>query len=396
MADFSSRFPDVDMDDFEFLPSPPAFRPGADTGEGGSSVSGRKGSVSVSGQIPKPFHPAPQSTSTYGFGAGLALPARKSSLSSASNGSDPPTAGAGAGAGAAASLSNGYASTISQPRLPASQQQQQQEQHQQQQQVKSPPLPPPSGTKPHRPPLPKPPSAPSLPNLDAKTISPTDLYSYLDHHNHSSPPTTSILLLDVRTRQAFSAARIEAKHSVCLEPFTLSSASTAASIEASLEVSPAQEKEWFAHRANFDLIVVYDRSTKQLPSRSGRPQLPLTFGSTNGQYTNSTAAAAADVSSQDAKALAILFSAIYELNFSDSGKRLKRSPLLLVGGFEAWEKEIGEKGIYRDAQLAPDTGAAQAASSSSGSYSGGSSSAATERDRDRPASMSAKEAEYQA
>ena len=37
-----------------------------------------------------------------------------------------------------------------------------------------------------------------------------------------------------------------------------------------------------------------------------------------------------------------LSKAIYEREFS---KPLKRAPLILVGGFEAWKKEIGQDGI---------------------------------------------------
>ena len=329
LDDFSTRFPDVDQEDFDILPSPPAFKPGEPS------------RLPSSSQIPKPFHPAPQSTLS---SSEYSSSARTSSLSSS-------------GTGHTAGLSNGYSSAQLQSAASS----------------KGPP--PVPGAKTHRPPLPKPPSAPSLPNLDAKTISPSDLWSYIDDPSGK----TSILLIDVRTRHAFSTARIKAPKVVCLEPFTLSSNSTAGSIEVSLEISPPQEKQWFQDRANYGLIVIYDKNTRQLPSRSGangvggRPQLPLTFGSTNTQ-TN------VEAPSQDAKAISILLSAIYEFNFSDSGKRLKRSPLLLVGGFEAWEKEIGEKGIYRD-----PAGAHGHRHHLSQSGLG-----------DRPSSISAKEAEYQA
>ena len=328
LDDFSSRFPDVDQENFDILPSAPAFRPVE------HSHFNPRPDGSSSSQIPKPFHPAPQSTfASTGFSSSV----RKSSLSNTTTeGSHP----------------NGYSAAQGKA-------------------VGPPPI---TAQKPHRPPLPKPPSAPSLPNLDAKTISPSDLWSYLDQ------PTarTSILLIDVRTRHAFTSGRIKGKNVVCLEPFTLSSNSTAASIEVSLEISPPQEKELFSDRANFDLIVVYDRNTRQLPSRSpngvtGRPTLPLTFGSTNSQSNGGEV-------SQDSKALAILLSAIYEFNFSDQGKRLKRSPLLLVGGFEAWEKEIGEKGIQRD-QMQGHGHSHKLSQSGSG---------------ERSPSMSAKEAEYQA
>lgn len=208
-----------------------------------------------------------------------------------------------------------------------------------------PPAPSAQVSKPPRP-LPKPPSLPSLPNRAATTIEPQELWRFLEASG--SPGQPSILLVDVRTRKEYSSGHVKGK-TVCIEPFTLSSNSSAWSIENSLEVSPDMERKWFAERASFDLIVMYDKSTKALPSRdsasySNTSSGPVTFRSIADQVEDSAVSA---------RTLATLSKAIYELNFSDADKRLKRSPLLLVGGFEAWAKQIGDKGIQQEAYAQP-------------------------------------------
>lgn len=45
-----------------------------------------------------------------------------------------------------------------------------------------------------------------------------------------------------------------------------------------------------------------------------------------------------------------LITAIYEREFS---KSLQRQPVLLKGGWEAWEKYVGERGIERDGEERP-------------------------------------------
>jgi ubiquitin carboxyl-terminal hydrolase 8 len=189
---------------------------------------------------------------------------------------------------------------------------------------------------------------PSLPNRSTTSIESQELWKLLEASELPGQP--SILLIDVRNRKDFSGGHIKGK-TVCIEPFTLSSNSSAFSIENSLVVSPENERKWFSDRASFDLIVMYDKHTKSLASRDSAG-----YNSTAPRNSPVTFRAIADQvedSAVSAKVLSTLSSAIYELNFSDEHKRLKRSPLLLVGGFEAWAKEIGEKGIQRETYTQP-------------------------------------------
>lgn len=83
---------------------------------------------------------------------------------------------------------------------------------------------------------------------------------------------------------------------------------TSATIESALIVSPSSERALFSNRAKFELVVMYDASSVQ--------------------YTT---------------AMSNLARAIFETDFTQS---LKRPPVLLVGGLEAWKGEIGEEGSH--------------------------------------------------
>lgn len=84
-------------------------------------------------------------------------------------------------------------------------------------------------------------------------------------------------------------------------------------------MSPPHEAALFAARHYYDMVVVYDRSSTSLPSS----QPPST-------------------SSEAQRVLWNLTNAVYEREFV---KPLRRQPLLLVGGWEAWEKKVGAQGI---------------------------------------------------
>jgi ubiquitin carboxyl-terminal hydrolase 8 len=89
---------------------------------------------------------------------------------------------------------------------------------------------------------------------------------------------------------------------------------TAESIEDSLSVAPSIELSLFSNRDKFDLVVMYDDN--------------------------------ADTHGPQFKALA---QAIYEMAFQ---KMLKRMPVLLIGGLQAWRQEFGEDGVVRG--VSPD------------------------------------------
>jgi ubiquitin carboxyl-terminal hydrolase 8 len=94
---------------------------------------------------------------------------------------------------------------------------------------------------------------------------------------------------------------------------------TAEALENAMVVGPRQEASLFTNRDKFDLIAMYDSSTSS-------------FG-------------------PDAAPISILLRLIWVQAFK---KMLKRTPMLLVGGIEAWKKEFGEIEIVRSPGYASD------------------------------------------
>ncbi|CAK5267757.1 unnamed protein product [Mycena citricolor] len=161
---------------------------------------------------------------------------------------------------------------------------------------------------PSRPPIPVKPSAlssaipkPALPN--SGSAFPKDLYAYLRDHK--------VLLLDVRNRADFEKVHIKTDAIVCVEPVVLSRAGlTADRLEDSMASAPTNETTMFKNRDKFDLIVVYDQSSQSL----GPPSAPM----------------------------AILVRLISEQAFT---KMLKRMPMVLIGGLDAWRRDIGDNEV---------------------------------------------------
>lgn len=84
---------------------------------------------------------------------------------------------------------------------------------------------------------------------------------------------------------------------------------TSPTIESALVVSPSSERALFSNRAKFELVVMYDASSAHFTP-----------------------------------AMSNLTRAIFENDFTQS---LKRPPILLLGGLEAWKRDIGEEGVHR-------------------------------------------------
>ena len=87
---------------------------------------------------------------------------------------------------------------------------------------------------------------------------------------------------------------------------------TAETIENAMVIAPRQEASLFDNRDKFDLVTVYDGSSRS-------------FGDAN-------------------TPLSTLVRVISEQAFR---KILKRMPMMLVGGIEAWKREVGETEIVR-------------------------------------------------
>ncbi|KAN0132816.1 hypothetical protein V8E53_009487 [Lactarius tabidus] len=148
-------------------------------------------------------------------------------------------------------------------------------------------------------------SSPLMPSaeLHVKSMAePRELYNYMYKNE------LKVLILDVRTREAFDYEHIRGDAVVCIEPSVLLRDNVSGqTIEDSLTVAPRDEWVLFCNRDKFDLIAIYDDASET----PGPPDAPL----------------------------ARLERAIYETAFR---KILKRVPVLLIGGLEAWKREFGE------------------------------------------------------
>ncbi|KAI9440817.1 cysteine proteinase [Lactarius indigo] len=149
-------------------------------------------------------------------------------------------------------------------------------------------------------------SSPLIPSaeLHVKNMAgPRELYDYMYRHE------LKVLMLDVRTREAFDYEHIRGDAVVCIEPSVLLRDNVSGqTIEDSLTVAPRDEWVLFCNRDKFDLIAIYDDASET----PGPPDAPLSR----------------------------LEHAIYETAFR---KILKRVPVLLIGGLEAWKREFGER-----------------------------------------------------
>lgn len=139
-------------------------------------------------------------------------------------------------------------------------------------------------------------------------------------HDYVYRNELKVLMLDVRTREEFDYEHIRGDAVVCIEPSVLLRENvTGETIEDSLAVAPRDEWVLFCNRDKFDLIAIYDDASET----PGPPDAPL----------------------------ARLIRAIYETAFR---KILKRVPVLLIGGLEAWKREFGDQElVVEQAPVAP-------------------------------------------
>ncbi|KAG6902558.1 hypothetical protein C0995_014947 [Termitomyces sp. Mi166 len=134
------------------------------------------------------------------------------------------------------------------------------------------------------------------------TTTADELLEYLDHHK--------ILLLDVRDRSDFYNGHIEYKRAAiaCVEPNILRGENlTISELEQAMSNAPSEERSVFSNRDKFEIVVLYDDHSKDL----GASNTPLST-------LNRLIATA-----------------------QTSQKLLKRQPMLLVGGYNAWRRTLG-------------------------------------------------------
>ncbi|CAJ0824154.1 21934_t:CDS:2 [Entrophospora sp. SA101] len=121
-----------------------------------------------------------------------------------------------------------------------------------------------------------------------------------------------ILLFDVRHREDFDQSHIKTKNIVCLDPLIIKDGVSSLDMESKLIISPKKEQDLFKNRNLFELVILYDQD-----SVSKTPKLAQTNTLNN------------------------LINIIYENEYM---KKLKRSPLLLNGGFASWKRLYSETG----------------------------------------------------
>ncbi|KAF1997313.1 cysteine proteinase [Amniculicola lignicola CBS 123094] len=136
------------------------------------------------------------------------------------------------------------------------------------------------------------------------------LYDYIRMFN--------VLLIDVRSREDYDAGHIYVNQIVCVEPTALREGYSAEQLQDRLIVSPDEELAYFDKRNEFDLVVYYDECTKTSSF--------LTKYNRNEKET----------------ALKRLYDTLYEFNLE---KPLKRPPIFLMGGLDAWADLVGTQAL---------------------------------------------------
>ncbi|RDA93900.1 hypothetical protein CP533_4486 [Ophiocordyceps camponoti-saundersi (nom. inval.)] len=122
----------------------------------------------------------------------------------------------------------------------------------------------------------------------------------------------SILLIDIRSREAFNEGHIMSSSIICIEPsILLRDNISSEEISESLVLSPSPEQALFEKRDSCDLIIFYDQDSREVI------QSPK---------------------NADEQVILSLHRALVHLNY---GRDLKRPPRLLIGGLAAWADLVG-------------------------------------------------------
>ncbi|KAL8771870.1 MAG: hypothetical protein Q9209_002808 [Squamulea sp. 1 TL-2023] len=129
---------------------------------------------------------------------------------------------------------------------------------------------------------------------------------------------SKVLVMDIRSRQDFDQGHIFAKSIICIEPVSLKSGLSAEELEETLVLSPPSELECFERRNEFDHVVYYDQRTASDQFLTGPPNRSTSF------------------------AMRATYDTMHEFNYY---KPLRRPPLMLKGGLDAWIDLIGTGGL---------------------------------------------------
>jgi len=137
------------------------------------------------------------------------------------------------------------------------------------------------------------------------------LYDYIRMYN--------VLLIDVRSREEFDAGHLFVHNIICIEPASLQDGFSAEQLYERLIISPDEELSMYDRRNEYDLVVYYDESTK----------------------TNSFLHKYNNINDRE-RALKRLFDTLNDFN---EDKPLKRSPIFLMGGIDAWADLVGPQAL---------------------------------------------------
>ena len=142
------------------------------------------------------------------------------------------------------------------------------------------------------------------------SISASELYAKFHKAN--------ILLLDVRNRDDYDAGHILAKNIICVEPVGIRLGMSTEELEERLINSPNSEQTLFEQINQFDFVVYYDQKTPNDRFLEGPP------------------------TRTEADHLRALHDTLYEFN---DYKPLRRRPMVLLGGLNAWIDLVGPQAL---------------------------------------------------
>jgi ubiquitin carboxyl-terminal hydrolase 8 len=127
-----------------------------------------------------------------------------------------------------------------------------------------------------------------------------------------------VLLVDVRDRAAFDSGHIFSTQIMCIEPESLQEGISAEQLQDRLVISPDEEVAMFERRNEYDVLVYYDDNTANAD-----------FLARHARTVSETA-------------LKRLYETLHEFNVD---KPLRRPPVFLKGGLDAWIDIVGPQAL---------------------------------------------------
>ncbi|KAJ2357178.1 ubiquitin-specific protease doa4, partial [Coemansia sp. RSA 2618] len=146
----------------------------------------------------------------------------------------------------------------------------------------------------------------------ATTCTAQELWALLEQSRTGVGGRPRVLLLDVRAHAEFVWGRIDHRHVVNVDPLALHAKCSTADIERSLVLVSEEQQAWFRTRDEFDLVVYVSQAMHSFSDAASHERAPL-------EHLNS---------------------AVYHY---ECRRPLRRPPLFLIGGFDAWVKEVGSE-----------------------------------------------------